>query len=290
MSSTRLRTDSKKRLSGILPLLDCHGTTEVGRRRRDDQDDFLMGALPLRGDLPSDQDPAGKRLFPSPDQTGLFFAVADGVGGVPCGDRASSLAVKSLSRYLKGQPGMLGKGGLEMARTLRRGIRRCQEDLQAELTLHPECFGMSTTLTGALALGRQFYVVHSGDSRCYLLRGASLRLLTHDHTRAQLNIEAGSVDPTTARRRPGGNHLWNYLTSDYTTLRPDVGSMRLEPSDILLLCTDGLSDALPAEEIQRHLASKDSAEGLVNGLVAAARDRGDGDDLTAVVARFAGAA
>lgn len=249
-----------------------------------------MTALPMKKDPPIDRDPAEKRLLPSPGQTGFLFVVADGVGGVPCGDRASSMAVKSLSKYLQGQPRMLEKGRLAITRTLQRGIRRCQADLQAELHRHPECAGMSTTLTGVLSVARRLYVVHSGDSRCYILRGSSLRLVTQDHTLAQVNIEAGTADPKTARSMPSGNRLWNFLTSNASTLHPDVSSMLLEPEDVVLLCTDGLSDAIPAEEIQQHLSSKASAEDIVNGLVAAARGRGDGDDLTVVVGRFAGSA
>jgi protein phosphatase len=149
---------------------------------------------------------------------------------------------------------------------------------------------MSTTLTGALCLGRRLYIVHSGDSRCYILRGAALSLVTQDHTQAQVNITSGTVDPKIARGLPGGNQLWNYLTSDCPILRPDVGSILLEPGDTLLLCTDGLSDALPAQDIKEHLSSDASAEGICKSLSAAARVEGEGDDLTAIVARFGGSA
>jgi protein phosphatase len=65
--------------------------------------------------------------------------------------------------------------------------------------------------------------------------------------------------------------------------------MRLEPGDIFLLCTDGISDALPAGDIQEYLASRASAESICKSLIAKARERGTGDDLTTVVARFGGA-
>jgi serine/threonine protein phosphatase PrpC len=284
LNRVHLKATSQRRPSGIIPLLECHGSSEVGRRREENEDDFLMTALPMGQDLRFDQDPTGKRLVLSPGQTGFLFLVADGVGGVPCGERASSMAVKSLSRFLKDRSRVLEKGRLEIIRTLRRGIRHCHSDLQLEVERHPECDGMSTTLTGVLALEKWLYVVHSGDSRCYLLRGSTLNLVTHDHTEAQLNNDAGTGD--TARTSPGGNHLWNFLTSDHSELRPDVNSMPLDPGDILLLCTDGVSDALPAEEIKTHLSSRTSAEGICKGLIAAARERGGGDDLTVVVARF----
>jgi protein phosphatase len=245
-----------------------------------------MVALPIGQDLWFAQDPVEKRLVPSPGQTGFLFLVADGIGGVPCGERASSMAVKSLSRYLKDQSRILVKGKLEIIRMLSRGIRRCHSDLHAEVQRHPECCGMSTTLTGVLSLEKRLYIVHSGDSRCYILRGSALTLVTHDHSQAQLKIDAGMIDRKAARCEPGGNRLWNYLTSDYSALRPDVGSMPLEPGDILLLCTDGLSDALSDEEIKHHLSLQTSAEEICKSLIAAARVMGGGDDLTAIVARF----
>jgi serine/threonine protein phosphatase PrpC len=245
-----------------------------------------MAVLPMGQDLRLDQDPGGKSPVPSPGQTGLFLVVADGVGGVPCGERASSMAVKSLYGYLKDKVRTPELGRLEIIRMLTRGIMRCQSSLRSEVQRRPECFGMSTTLTGVLALARRLYFVHSGDSRCYKLRGSNLTVVTRDHTQAQLNIEAGAVGRESARGSPGGNCLWNYLTSDDSRFFPDVGSIPLEPDDIFLLCTDGLSDALPAPEIKRHLSSPASAELICNRLLAAARVRGGGDDLTAIVARF----
>lgn len=285
-----MKPPSRRIPHGIIPLVDCHGTSEVGRRRQANEDDFFMAALPMGQDLRVDQDPGGESLVPSPGQTGFLLVVADGVGAVPCGERASSIAVRSIYRYLKDKSPILGKGRREIVRTLRQGIRRCQVDLQAEAERHPECEGMSTTLTGVFALARRLYVVHSGDSRCYLLRGSRLNLLTRDHTQAQLDVEAGSVDRGAARSSPGGHCLWNYLTSDASTLRPDVGSMLLEPADIILACTDGLSDTLSAGEIKQHLSSHASAQGICRGLIAAARDGVKGDDLTIVVARFGGSA
>ncbi len=270
--------------SGIIPLVDCHGLSEVGRRREANEDDFLMVALPMDRNLWRDQDPGHQHLVPSPDQTGFLFLVADGVGGVPCGERASSIAVRSLFHYLRDQSPLLGRGSLEMARTMRRGVTQCHSDLQSEVERHPECAGMSTTLTGLLVLENQLHIVHSGDSRGYRLRAGSLSLLTYDHSEAQISLDAGMEE--VSRTTPRGNHLWNFLASDYSERRPDVESMPIEPGDTLLLCTDGISDALAPDEIQSQLSGPDSAEDICKSLLAAARHRARGDDLTVIVLRF----
>ena len=284
------KSASQRSSSGIIPLIDCHGFTEVGKRRKENEDAFLLTALPMGRELRLNEDPDGERLVPSPGQTGFLLLVADGIGGAPCGERASSMAVKSLSGYLKRESRLLNAGRTEILRALRQGVHQCESELQAEVERRPECEGMSSTLTGILSLARRFYIVHSGDSRCYLLRGSTLTLLTDDHSQAQLEIDAGTMDREAARKAPGGNSLWNFLASDYSRRSPDLGSMPLEPGDLFLLCTDGVSDALTPEDLQRHLSIRASAESICNSVIDKAREDGGGDDLTAIVARFGAAA
>src|SRR4029079_2637081 len=143
----------------------------------------------------------------------------------------------------------------------------------------PKCVGMSTTLTGLLSLGRRLYIVHSGDSRCYLLRGSTLSLVTNDHSQAQLEVDAGVRDPAAVRKSPGGHALWNCVSSGTSNMDPDLSSMLLEPGDLFLLCTDGATEILPAEEIQRDRATRAPAESICRSLVARARTGAKGDDL-----------
>jgi len=271
-------------------LLDCHGHTEVGRRRKDNEDDFLIAALPMGQDFLLNQEPSRKSLNPLPGQTGFLFLVADGIGGIPCGERASALAVRSFYGYVEKRSRFLRTTREEIVRTLMRGITQCQSDLHAEVERFPECHGMGTTFTGVLSLSKHLYVVHSGDSRCYLLRGSRFDLVTDDHSRAQLESDAGTMDRDAARTLTGGNALWKCLTSETVTARPDIMSLPLEAGSILLLCTDGVSDALSEEEIKHHLSAQESAKSICMSLIARARPGGGGDDLTAIVARFGGSA
>jgi PPM family protein phosphatase len=274
--------------AAILPLVDCYGLSERGRRRKINEDDFRVAALPTDPHLRLNEDPSGHRLVPAPGQTGFLFLVADGMGGLPCGERASAIAVRSFQDTLMKESGFPEKGRREVLRTLHRAILQCRLDLRGEVERLPKCAGMSTTLTGLLSLGRRLYIVHSGDSRCYLFRGSTLNLVTNDHSQAQLEVDAGTRDPAAARKSPGGHSLWNCVSSGTSNMDPDVSSMLLEPGDLFLLCTDGVSDVLTAEEIRKHLASRAAAESICRSLVAMARAGVKGDDLTAVVARFGG--
>jgi len=274
--------------AAILPLVDCYGLSELGRHRKVNEDAFRVVALPTDPHLRLNEDPSGQHLMPTPGQTGFVFLVADGMGGLPCGERASAIAVRSFLDTLKKESCFLLKGRLEVLRTLHRGILQCRSDLRGEVERLPKCAGMSTTLTGLLSLGRRLYIVHSGDSRCYLFRGSTLNLVTNDHSQAQLEVDAGVRDPAAARKSPGGHALWNCVNSGTSNMDPDLSSMLLEPGDLFLLCTDGVTDILPAEEIRKHLASRAPAERICRSLVARARRGAKGDDLTAVVARFGG--
>jgi len=245
-----------------------------------------MAELPIDRDRPSNRDPSHKSIDALPCQTGLLFLVADGIGGVPCGERASAMAVRSFCGYLEREFRVLKRGRREISRTLRRGIAQCNSALRAEAERRPECAGMGTTLTGVLCFERRIHIVHSGDSRFYLLRGSELHLVTDDHSRAQLEIDSGTVDREAARTSQGGNSLWKFLTSSAVAAPPDTGSMPLEPGDTLLLCTDGVSDALSEDQINRHLAIRGSAKSICTSLFADARRGAGGDDLTAIVARF----
>jgi len=272
--------------AGIIPLADCHGLSERGRLRKLNEDDFRVAALPIDAHLRLNDDPSGQHLTPTPGQTGFLFLVADGMGGLPCGDRASGITVRSFTEALTREARHPEQGRLDVLRAMRRGILQCRSDLQAEVSNRPECSRMGSTLTGFLSLGRRVHVVHSGDSRAYMLRGSTLSQVTSDHSQAQLEIDAGYREPDAARMTAASNSLWNCISSHYSDMSPDYFALRLEPGDRFLLCTDGISDVLPASDIRRHLSGGASAESICSSLVAAARGGIKGDDLTAVVARF----
>src|SRR5215831_7585018 len=154
-----------------LPL-DCHGVSVIGKGRRVNQDDYLLTPL----DIPSESGRA----------PAFLFAVADGIGGGPAGDRASSMAIQTLHEFVRrtaSEPGFLE--AIDPGELLRKGVLRCHDEILADVDAHPELFGMGTTLTAALVLWPKAWIVNAGDSRCYLLRDSRLERLTFDHTLVQ---------------------------------------------------------------------------------------------------------
>lgn len=262
-----------RRAGGLRIRLDSFGMTQMGRTRRSNQDRFF--ALPV-GSLPN-----------------CFLGVADGIGGHPAGNEASSTVVETLQKYIGEETGMLlspQRVDGQIVETLIRGLRRCHEEMQRMVKKNPDWSGMGTTLTAGLVLWPKMYLVHLGDARGYILNRGTLRRLTRDHTYGQALMDAGVLDETSIRTSAMRFVLSNFLSGDLPEkdpeVHPDVTVAILEPGDTLLFCTDGLTDAVPDEELARFLRREEPPETLCGELLTLARDRRARDDATAVIARF----
>jgi len=274
-------------------LLDCHGESRIGRLRTVNQDRFFITSFILKT-VPELHDPSGSE---DPGHlggsTGYLFGVADGVGGAPAGERASLLVVGTLKAFIKEESsGLLrpGRPDGEIVETLSRGLRRCQAALAEEVTRHPEYWGMATTLTAAVVLWPRLYLFHMGDSRAYLLRDGVFRRLTRDQTYARSLVDAGVLDSKNANRSKWKHVVWNVLGGRRSgrdpEVHPEVHIEDLQGDDILVLCTDGLTNPLTDETIRSLLLKGGSSELLCKSLTDSAWEMRAQDDATVVVARF----
>jgi len=214
----------------------------------------------------------------------LFFAIADGMGGEAAGQRASRIAAQSMLDSLAGLPLRRLESAPEDA--LRSALLRAHLDVLEDGNEDPRRSGMGSTLTAALVLWPRAYLIHSGDSRCYRLRRGTLKLLTSDHTVAELLVARGQLSPEQARRSRFRNVLWNHLGGDARMPQPELASLDLEPGDGLLLASDGLIAPLSEVELAEIASRPVSAHAVCHMLVESAAGRGTRDDATAVFARF----
>ena len=135
---------------------------------------------------------------------------------------------------------------------------------------------MGTTVTMSYLLWPKMYVVHAGDSRCYLFRQGVLRQLTTDHTIAQQFVDSGSMsidDPGLAHWR---HVLWNCVGGGAEKVRPEAIRIRLQVSDTILLCSDGLCGMVGNDVIAAVLAEDLASNQSVNALIDAAKQRNPG--------------
>ena len=154
---------------------------------------------------------------------------------------------------------------------------------------HPEMKSMGTTMTMVYIVWPRAFVVHVGDSRCYLLHAGQLEQVTRDHTISAVMAEIGQLTADEARNSPMRHALWNVIGGRSDDLSVDVYKLGLEPDDKLLLCTDGLTTMLDDEAIGAVLEQHAPAEAgdvahSADALIARANAAGGADNISVAVA------
>jgi serine/threonine protein phosphatase PrpC len=274
----------------MLTKMDCFGLTDVGRRRASNQDHYLIADLnkSLRVHSTSLNLEDETRLYGG--SQGKLLLVADGMGGEAEGERASTIAVDQLATYVLNSLSWCYRleesSENDFAEHLKEALQSCQDSIKTFANQRPGASGMGTTMTMVYIVWPRAFVVHVGDSRCYLLRNGRLEQITVDHTMANLLAETGQLSRDQARRSPYGHALWNAIGGKSDDLSVDVFKLSLERGDVLLLCTDGLYDMVSDERLTDVLSLKQSAETICRKLVDMANAQGGRDNITVIVAQF----
>lgn len=230
---------------------DRAGLTDTGRRRRRNEDSYVL-------------DPP-------------LFAVADGMGGAQAGEVASRLAAAAFHEYREAdelEPERRVEALVQEAN--RRVYERSREDANAS--------GMGTTVTAALVEGDSVAIAHVGDSRAYRIRGDALEQLTEDHSLVADLMRSGRLTPEEAEAHPQRSVITRALGTD-PEVDVDTFAVGLEPDDVFLLCSDGLTTMVPDEEILRIVHESSSLDRAARALVKAANKRGGEDNVTVVLFR-----
>ncbi len=228
-------------------------------------------------------------------ETAYAFCVADGMGGAAAGDLASRLALRtgvnlvlnSANWWLKLDHPQTRERAMQalVARALRR-FDQIDKVLVERANEDPALFGMGTTLTVACSFGADLFVIHTGDSRVYLLRQGSLKQLTRDQTLAQALVDAGQIASERDAPRRWHHTLTGVLGGRGSKDTPDAQVHRLEDGDRLLLCTDGLTNMLDDTAIAEIVVHADSVGDGCRQLVDEALQRGGRDNVTVILAQY----
>ena len=274
----------------MLTQMDCCGLTDIGRKRPTNQDHYLIADLnkSMRVHATSLNLDDEARIYGG--SQGKLLIVADGMGGEAEGERASTIAVDQITTYVLNSLAwcfrLEGEAEHDFEEHLKEALSSCQTSIQAMADKYPEMKSMGTTMTMVYIVWPRAFVVHVGDSRCYLLRGGQLEQITRDHTMGAVMAEVGQMTPEEARRSPMRHALWNVLGGRSEDLSVDLYKLTLEADDKLLLCTDGLYDMISDEELTRVLSTDDDAEAACRKLIELANEAGGADNITAIVSHF----
>lgn len=198
------------------------------------------------------------RLVPLGCQSGLTVLLCfDGAGGCACGEVASGLGLARIASFLAGT--FAGRPDLltdpvpdQFLELLCQGLAMANQDVVREAARNPQRRGMASTAVCALATEHTLYLAWVGDSRGYLFSRGSLKRLTRDHSEVQGLIDAGLLDERDAPFHPSA-HFINRCLGQPQDFAPDTRMAPLEPDDLVLLSTDGLTDVLSDEEIAGFL-------------------------------------
>jgi protein phosphatase len=166
-------------------------------------------------------------------------------------------------------------------------LRRADASVCEAAARRPDLKGMGTTLTMAFSVGSKLYVAHVGDSRCYVYRAGALHQITRDHTLAQELMEAGVIPEDRAREHEFRHVVTNAVGGPSLGVRVEVHSLDVQPNDVVVLCTDGLTEMVSDTEIVDVLRDETRPRRACEELVRRANEHGGEDNVTVIVSRFA---
>lgn len=261
--------------------LEIAGRTDVGLVREHNEDSFLIGNLAM-GDAYSENDLGVLRAEAVP----ALLMVADGVGGAASGELASSLATQVVFDKLRerASQGAL-KGAIVIADSLQQAVFAANQAIHDHSKQNRSHHGMGTTATVGLVVGGMVYFAQVGDSRAYIIRDGVAKQMTKDQSLVQRMVDAGKLTPEQAERSEHRNIILQALGPEKAIV-PELTRDRLMNDDLLVLCSDGLSNQMTAQEIAAMSSKQDDLEALAESLIQRALDTGAPDNVTVVVGRY----
>ena len=211
-----------------------------------------------------------------------LIAVADGLGGHQAGEVASAIAISAIAE-LEGREFATPE---EAREALGAAIVKGNLTILAKATQDPDSWGMGTTVTAAaVASERHLQLAHVGDSRAYLLRDGDLEQLTTDHTVVGELVRRGRLTPAQAAVHPERSILTRAVGLDPGVPVDLPDPLELQPGDQLLLCSDGLTEAVDDDQIADLLAATADGNAACRALIDAANAAGGPDNITVVLLR-----
>ncbi len=240
-------------------ILQIFSKTDKGKVRLINEDAFAAGEL----------------------TNGMCWAVVcDGMGGQKCGEIASATAVKVISDYILSSY-RVGMTANSIKTMLISAVSQANIKIFDMSKKSEDMAGMGTTVVAALIENNIAYIVHAGDSRLYYMREDTLNQVTRDHSMVQKMVEKGQITANEAKVHPRKNIITRALGVN-EDVEVEYDEIDVLNGDILLLCTDGLTNFVDIKTIEDTIKTE-PLDQIADKLVCLANDSGGGDNITAVV-------
>jgi protein phosphatase len=257
--------------------VELFAATHIGRVRRNNEDNFLVADL--------SQGVCGLHSAVkkhSVGARGTLLLVSDGMGGALAGEVASRMAVELIEQELVTKK-LAGSAEARLNAVIEKANLAIWHAGQSS----SRQVGMGATLTAAIIESNTVYIGEIGDSRAYVIRYGAIIQLTKDQSMVQRLIDEGTITSKQAARHPHRNIILQSLGSQ-RKINVVISKLELCRNDILLICTDGLTNKVPDEEIKDIILGSVSIESACRNLVEAANRHGGEDNITVVLAKVSG--
>lgn len=238
-------------------MIKTFSITDIGKKRKLNQDYVYTSETPV-GPLPN------------------LFLVADGMGGHKAGDYASRCAIETIVDYI-------GRtGDVEPVGILEAAVARANEMVRYKASSDEAYNGMGTTLVAATIEGNRMRVANVGDSRLYVVGSRKINQITRDHSYVEEMVRMGEIRRDQARSHPDKNIITRAVGAE-ENIEVDFFDVTLQPGDIVLMCSDGLTNMIEDEEIRMILQGKRDLVEKAESLVNAANNNGGKDNIAVVL-------
>ena len=236
--------------------LGAAAVTDVGQLRKANEDSYAVSS-----------------------EEGLFV-VADGMGGHAAGQLASEVCCRAMERAIQ----VSRSGGASLSERLRQAVLHANHEIYATAQKQPELQGMGTTVVAVLAGGGRAALAHVGDSRVYRVRTHRIRQLTDDHSLVGELVRRKEISPDAAREHPH-RHVLTRALGVRPRVEPDLAEVSLQPDDVFVLCSDGLTNHVHDDEIGKTVGGDLDLQEAAERLVDLANQRGGDDNITVVMVK-----
>lgn len=264
-------------MKGIPVTLEIAAVTDIGQRRKSNQDNFFVNGAFV------DHYKATAERFESVDTEEVHvLAVCDGMGGKADGDVAAMIGVTTLSDFAEELQSI--RTGEDASFTARRIVRAANDRILKRKKKTGKDLG--STFSMIVVSVNCLYACNLGDSEIYLKNQFGIERLSKPQTYVQELVDRGAISENQASRSYVRNQLSKYLgMENLKGLTPNESSAEMRNGDILLICSDGVSDVLPNHSIYASLNSNRPVNEIADTLIEKAIRKGSGDNLTVVIAR-----
>ncbi len=237
-------------------MLKTFSITDIGRKRKINQDYIFTSEKPI-GNLSN------------------LFIVADGMGGHNAGDYASKYTVETIVEEVEKS---FEKNAVKI---LEKAINIANDHIRQKASEDETYFGMGTTLVVATCIGKYLQVANVGDSRLYIIND-KITQVTTDHSLVEEMVRLGGIDREAARMHPDKNIITRAIGAS-EEVEVDFFNLELKKGDIILMCSDGLTNMVEDEEIRMIVSGQRDVVEMAEALVNEANDNGGKDNISVVV-------